>query len=96
LTWRNVGTYRCPHMPMSGCASSSRSLRYRSIQDTVVKGVAMLWIFIPVAVLVVGGGIAFLFGPTIKTFLGPDFEPSPKDAASVENAIMNRMVDGGQ
>ena len=56
----------------------------------------MLWFVIPAAVLVVGGVITFLFGPTIKTFFGPDFEPSPKDAASVENAIMNRMVDGGQ
>jgi hypothetical protein len=56
----------------------------------------MLWIVIPAAVLVVGGMIAFLFGPTIKTFFGPDFEPTPKDAASVDNAIMNRMVDGGQ
>jgi hypothetical protein len=77
-------------------ASPWTSLRYRSIQDTVVKGVAMLWFVIPVAVLVVGGLITFLFGPTIKTFFGPDFEPSPKDPASVENAIMNRMVDGGQ
>lgn len=56
----------------------------------------MLWIVIPVLVLVVGGVIAFLLGPTIKTFFGPDFEPSPKDDASVENAITNRMVDGGQ
>jgi hypothetical protein len=77
-------------------ASPSRSLRYGSIRDTVVKGVAMLWIVIPVAVLVIGGVIAFLFGPTIKALFGPDFEPSPKDSASVENAIMNRMVDGGQ
>jgi hypothetical protein len=56
----------------------------------------MLWIVIPLAVLVVGGVIAFLFGPTIKALFGPDFEPSPKDSASVEKAIMNRMVDGGQ
>ncbi len=56
----------------------------------------MLWIIIPLAVLVVGGAIAFLFGPTIRTFFGPDFEPAPKDAASVENAVMTRMVDGGQ
>jgi hypothetical protein len=27
---------------------------------------------------------------------GPDFEPAPKDPASVENAIMTRMIDGGQ
>jgi hypothetical protein len=47
----------------------------------------MLWIVIPVAVLVAAGVIAFLFGPTIKTAFGPDFEPAPKDDASVEKAI---------
>jgi hypothetical protein len=56
----------------------------------------MLWILVPGAVLVLGVVTAFLFGPTIKTFFGPDFEPAPKDDASVENATMTRMVDGGQ
>jgi hypothetical protein len=56
----------------------------------------MVWVLVPVGVLAVAGMIAFLFGPTIKTFFGPDFEPAPKDDASVEKAIMNRMVDGGQ
>jgi hypothetical protein len=56
----------------------------------------MLWIVIPVVVLVLVGVIALLFGPTIKTFFGPDFEPAPKDDASVENALMNRMPDAGQ
>ena len=56
----------------------------------------MVWVVIPVLLLLLGGAVAFLLGPTIKTFFGPDFEPSPKDDASVENAIMNRMVDGGQ
>jgi hypothetical protein len=56
----------------------------------------MVWIAIPVAVAVLGSLIAFLLGPTIKTFFGPDFEPSPKDPASVDNAIMNRMPDAGQ
>ena len=56
----------------------------------------MVWIVIPVGVLAIGGLIAFLLGPTIKTFFGPDFEPSPKDDASVENATMTRLVDGGQ
>lgn len=55
----------------------------------------MLWIVIPVAVLLLGGVIAFLFGPTIKTIFGPDFNPAPKDDASVENAIITRMVNGG-
>ncbi|MBV9831616.1 MAG: hypothetical protein JOZ82_08450 [Marmoricola sp.] len=56
----------------------------------------MVWIVIAVGVLVVTGLVAFLFGPTIKTLFGPDFEPAPKDPASVENATMPRMVDGGQ
>jgi hypothetical protein len=55
----------------------------------------MVWIAISV-VLVVAGLIAFLLGPTIRTFFGPDFEPSPKDEASVRNALMNRMPDAGQ
>ena len=56
----------------------------------------MTWIIVPVGMLVICGAIAFLFGPTIKTLLGPDFEPAPKDDASVQNALMHRMVDGGQ
>src|SRR3954454_23887411 len=56
----------------------------------------MLWIAMSVAIVVLGCLIAFLFGPTIKTFFGPDFEPSPKDPASVDNAVMNRMPDAGQ
>jgi len=56
----------------------------------------MIWVLLGVGVLVLGGVAAYLFGPTIKTFFGPDFEPTPKDAASVEHAIHNRMVDGGQ
>jgi hypothetical protein len=55
----------------------------------------MVWIVVAVAVLVVGGIIAFLLGPTIRTFFGPGFEPTAKDDASVENAVMPRMVDGG-
>jgi hypothetical protein len=56
----------------------------------------MIWIAIVVLVLVFGALIASLFGPSIKTLFGPDFEPASKDPASVENALMNRMVDGGQ
>jgi hypothetical protein len=57
----------------------------------------MWWFVGTTSFLVLMGGVgAFLFGPTIKTFFRPDFEPAPKDTASVENAIMTRMVDGGQ
>jgi hypothetical protein len=38
----------------------------------------MFWIVIVVVVLALGGVIAFLFAPTIKTFFGPDFEPAPR------------------
>jgi hypothetical protein len=51
----------------------------------------------------IGGGVAVLiappavwfFLPTLRLFGKPDFEPAPKDDASVENAIMDRMVSGG-
>lgn len=56
----------------------------------------MMWVLMIVGALVVVGLGAYLFAPTIKSLFGPDFEPAPKDEASVENAIMTRMVDGGQ
>jgi hypothetical protein len=55
----------------------------------------MVWVLLGGGVVVVGGVGAYLFGPTIRTFFGPDFEPAPKDDASVNNAIQTRMVDGG-
>jgi hypothetical protein len=45
--------------------------------------------------LLVGGVAVWLLGPTIRTLLGPDFEPTPKDDASVERVQQTRMVDGG-
>jgi hypothetical protein len=65
------------------------------MRGTIDRGATMVWIVILGGVLVVGGVIAFLFGPTIKSLFGPDFEPAPKDDASVQNAVMPRMVDGG-
>jgi hypothetical protein len=56
----------------------------------------MLWIAISIAVVVFGCLGAFMLGPTIKTVFAPDFEPAPKDEASVRNALMNRMPDAGQ
>jgi hypothetical protein len=77
-------------------ASAARCARIYSEQgDLVAEGEAMMWILIAVGVLMVGGIGAFLFAPTLKSFFGPDFEPAPKDPASVDNAIMTRMVDGG-
>lgn len=49
-----------------------------------------------VAVVVVGGFGVWMLAPALRSMFGPDFEPAPKDPASVENAIMTRMVDGGQ
>jgi hypothetical protein len=58
----------------------------------------MWWIFGLVAfVVLAGGGFgAWMLAPSLRTLRHPDFEPAPKDPASVENAIMTRMVDGGQ
>jgi hypothetical protein len=39
---------------------------------------------------------AWFFLPTLRLIGRPDFEPAPKDDASVENAQQLRMVDGGQ
>ncbi len=47
----------------------------------------MVWVLAPVAVLVVALAIAFLFGPTIRTFFGPEFEPAPRDEESVNDAV---------
>jgi hypothetical protein len=47
-------------------------------------------------VLMVGGFGAWMLAPALRSMFGPDFEPSPKDAASVENAVTTRMVSGGQ
>jgi hypothetical protein len=38
----------------------------------------------------------WFFVPTLKLIGRPDFEPAPKDDASVANAQQLRMVDGGQ
>lgn len=58
----------------------------------------MWWIvgLIVAAVVVAGGFGAWMLAPALRSMFGPDFEPAPKDPASVENAIMTRMVDGGQ
>jgi hypothetical protein len=85
---------------MRGCTAFSRAKavggRSLKLLDPVIEGVTMLPIVLAVTVVVLGGVIAFLFGPTIKALLGQDFEPAPKDDASVRNAITTRMVDGGQ
>jgi hypothetical protein len=49
-----------------------------------------------VAVLAIGAVGTWMLAPAVRSLFGHDFEPAPKDDASVENAIMTRMVDGGQ
>jgi hypothetical protein len=74
----------------SGAAGLEDHPRRRPVvlfgEGNVVEGGAVLWVLVPVGVLVVAGVIAFLFGPTIKTLFGPDFEPAPRDDASVDEA----------
>ncbi|MGH3472646.1 MAG: hypothetical protein ACRDPG_11465 [Nocardioidaceae bacterium] len=57
----------------------------------------MWWIvggFAIFALLVGGVGVWFL-APTMRTFHGPDFEPTSADDASVLRAQQSGMVDGG-
>jgi hypothetical protein len=58
----------------------------------------MWWIVGVIALAVLGcaGFGAWMLAPAVRSLFGHDFEPAPKDPASVENAIMTRMVDGGQ
>jgi hypothetical protein len=57
-----------------------------------------MWVIVGLvgAGLVVVAFGAWMMAPSLRSLLGHDFEPAPKDPASVENAIMTRMVDGGQ
>jgi hypothetical protein len=47
-----------------------------------------------VALLVVVAGALWFLGPTIRTFRGPDFEPTSKDPASVERAQQSGPATG--
>ena len=56
----------------------------------------MWWIIglVGTGVVLVGFG-AWMLAPSLRSLFGHDFEPAPKDSASVDDAIMTRMVDGG-
>ena len=56
----------------------------------------MGWLIAGLIVVPVLAAAVWFFLPTLKLLGRPDFEPAPKDDASVENATMTRMVDGGQ
>jgi len=45
--------------------------------------------------VLVAGAAAWFLMPTMKTFGKPDFEPAPKDDASVERANNSWTIDGG-
>jgi len=56
-----------------------------------------MWLVIGIVALVslvVGAAVWFL-APTMRTFRGPDFEPSPKDQASIEKANQSWTASGG-
>jgi hypothetical protein len=55
----------------------------------------MTWVLLMIGFAIPVAIAAYFFVPTLKTIFGPDFEPTPKDDASVENAVQTRMVDGG-
>jgi hypothetical protein len=54
----------------------------------------MWWMMGSVVVLTVLAGGAWLLGPTLRTFRGPDFEPASKDDASVAQALQSGMRAG--
>jgi hypothetical protein len=54
----------------------------------------MWWTIGAVVVLTVLAGGAWLLGPTLRTFRGPDFEPASKDDASVTQALQSGTSAG--
>ena len=54
----------------------------------------MWWIVGALVGLAILGLAAWMFGPTLKTLLGPDFEPTYKDDASVEKAQLSGPASG--
>lgn len=55
----------------------------------------MGWLVAGIIVVAVVAVVAWFFVPTLRLIGRPDFEPAPKDDASVENAQQLRMIDGG-
>jgi hypothetical protein len=57
----------------------------------------MWWIIggFVILALLVGGVAVWFLAPTMRTFRGPDFEPTPRDDASVLRAQQSGMVNGG-
>ena len=56
-----------------------------------------MWLVIGIVVLVVlvAGGAVWFLAPTMRIFGRPDFEPTPKDEASVDKANNSWTIGGG-
>jgi hypothetical protein len=54
----------------------------------------MWWIVAVVAGLALLGLAAWLLGPSLRTFFGPDFEPTFDDEAGVERAQQSGPASG--
>ena len=54
----------------------------------------MWWIVGAAAGLALLGLAAWMLGPTLRTLVGPDFEPTYKDDASVERAQLSGPASG--
>ena len=48
-----------------------------------------------VLVALVLGSVVWFLLPTVRTFGGPDFEPVPRDDASVEQSNLSWTITGG-
>jgi hypothetical protein len=54
----------------------------------------MWWMIGGAVTILVLAGAVWLLAPTLRTFRGPDFEPTAKDQASVERAQMSGPSSG--
>lgn len=55
----------------------------------------MWWIVVGVlAVLALLGVAVWMLGPTLRTFTGPDFEPTYRDEASIDKAQQSGPASG--
>jgi hypothetical protein len=57
----------------------------------------MWWIVgvVSFVLVLVGGAAAWFIAPTLRTFRGPDFQPSPTDDVSVLLAQQSSVIDTG-
>src|SRR5262245_48281342 len=83
---------RLRRMLTSECKQGAHAWAYPSAQ---LKEVTLVWWIVGVVAGLALLGIAmWVLGPTLKTFLGPGFEPTYKDDASVEKAQQSGPASG--